>query len=459
MWTDANDPNFGTQNKTLRRKESVLVGDHIANNPFPADNNEWVTFDNDTFDGLGCFGEAACTGNEPMPTVGSGGGVAIGGCVNCPEISKVATAANFNENDYYADVIAADQAGRAAALNVAISAKHVPLTYSQVWSVLTFSDEDPDNSDNVIELYTGNSIAKSLNGSGDNANNQDSWNREHVWSKSHGFPDDSQLGYTDAHHLRPADWSMNTLRSNLDFDNGGEPIAESPENFKDSDSYEPRSAVKGDVARMMFYMATRYNGAATDRTPDLVLVDFTGTASGSPEFGKLCTLWEWHHADPVDDREIQRNNVVYEYQGNRNPFIDRPDWVDDIYADACRPSTVPVISITGLFSVTEGDTVTIDASGTTDEDGDSLSYHWVQTTEAFINFQFDTPTLSFIAPNVSEDTPVKFLLTVTDGDNVVTKEFSMVIEAKTSGGGAGGTMGLISLLLLPLAGMRRRKAA
>lgn len=386
----------------------------------------------------------------------------IGACINCPEISKVSNAETFDPASYYESAFAATDEELPNVLNQLISAKHVQLTYSQVWSVLTFSDEDPNNTDNVIEIYTGKSIAKLENGSGANANNQDSWNREHVWSKSHGFPETYQLGYTDAHHLRPADWSMNTLRSNLDFDNGGDPIEESPENFKDHDSWEPRNDVKGDVARMMFYMATRYNGASEDRTPDLVLVDETGTSSGTVDgkatFGKLCSLWEWHNADPVDERELSRNNVVFEYQGNRNPFIDNPEWANVIFGEACRPHTAPVINIQGPTVVREGSVVSISASGSFDPDGDSLSYHWQQLTREAIYFEFDAETLTFTAPKVGVDTPLEFQLTITDGEFEVTETFSLVVETESSDSIAG-SFGWLTLLLLPLLGLRARKKA
>jgi endonuclease I/predicted extracellular nuclease len=454
-WLDANDPTFSTADKTIRRMASVTLGDHIVNNAFPGDNNEWITFDIDTSDGLGCSGEQACTGLEPLPLVGSGGGVTTGACVGCWEISKVSNGETYNESVYYEAAIVAPRTELASAVNQMISAKHVQLAYGQVWSVLTFSDEDPDNTDNVIELYTGNSIAKMMNGSGENANNQDSWNREHVWSKSHGFPERYQFGYTDAHHLRVADWSMNTQRSNLDFDIGGDPVFNGDtqtDNYKDSDSFEPRDEVKGDVARMMFYMATRYNGASEDRTPDLVLIEEVGVSNGKPTFGKLSALLQWHMDDPVDQREIDRNDVIYEYQGNRNPFIDHPEWVNKIYG----PNTMPQISIEGPSIVSEGEQVSISAANSFDEDGDELSYHWVQLSNAFISFEFDAQTLTFTAPSVDADTPVEFVLTISDGVNEVSQTFSLVVEGKSSSGGAG-SFAWLMLFLLPFAASRYLK--
>ena len=98
-------------------------------------------------------------------------------------------------------------------------------------------------------------------------------------------------------------------------------------------SFEPRDAVKGDVARMLFYMDTRYEGQ--DITPDLELVDRV-TSVGEAKLGTLCRLIEWHKNDPVDEVEISRNNRIYEFQGNRNPFIDHPEWATLLYtAEAC----------------------------------------------------------------------------------------------------------------------------
>ncbi|WP_077343210.1 ExeM/NucH family extracellular endonuclease [Pseudocolwellia agarivorans] len=259
-------------------------------------------------------------------------------CFNCPDLTKIANAANFNDNDYYAQVFDAVNSAQSQSIikesiSNTISENHKQLTYSEVWTALTQTDEDPLNNNNVILFYRGLSLAKSSNGSGAQSSNQDNWNREHVWAKSHGFPSSSAHAYTDIHHLRPTDISVNSSRGNLDFDYSDSPLAESPANRVDSDSFEPRDAVKGDVARIIFYMDTRYAGNDSS-TPDLEVVNRL-TSTGEAKLGKLCALLSWNENDPVDEFEQKRNNRIYEFQGNRNPFIDHPEWISLIYTQSC----------------------------------------------------------------------------------------------------------------------------
>ncbi|MFA7420979.1 MAG: endonuclease [Melioribacteraceae bacterium] len=194
-------------------------------------------------------------------------------------------------------------------------------TSIDVWKMLKASDEDPKNPNNVIGIYSGLSIGKEP---------QTYWNREHVWSKSHGdFGTEIGAG-TDAHHLRPENPNINSLKSNLDFDNGGIPVPNATNNKYDGDSWEPRDEVKGDIARMIFYMATRYEGENGE--PNLEVVDYIPSSPAKePMYGKLNTLLKWNLQDPPDDFEINRNNVVYSFQKNRNPFIDYPEWVTSIW--------------------------------------------------------------------------------------------------------------------------------
>lgn len=210
---------------------------------------------------------------------------------------------------------------------------HLRFSYAEVWDAISYTDEDPANTSNVILLYAGRSQAKTFRAG--TSSSPDAWNREHVWAKSHGFPNESQYAHTDLHHLRPEDVSLNSTRGNKDFDNGGTAVTEAPANKTDSDSFEPRAAVKGDVARMLFYMDVRYEGADDSGTPDLEIPNVAPTGSTAPQMGKLCTLVAWHLADPVDSFEQRRNNRIYELQKNRNPFIDNPQWVKAIYGPAC----------------------------------------------------------------------------------------------------------------------------
>lgn len=201
---------------------------------------------------------------------------------------------------------------------------HTTLSYSEVWGALRNTDEDPANANNVLLLYSGRSQSKFTNGG-----NVDDWNREHVWAKSHGDFGTAQGPGTDLHHLRPTDVTVNSSRGNLDFDNGGGEHREAPGNYYDGDSWEPRDEVKGDVARMIFYMAVRYEGDSGEL--DLELNNYVNNGS-APYHGKMSVLLEWHAEDPVDSREIRRNNIIFEdYQGNRNPFIDHPEWAGMIW--------------------------------------------------------------------------------------------------------------------------------
>jgi len=198
--------------------------------------------------------------------------------------------------------------------------------------ILKDTDRDPNNSDNVILLYSGRSVDADQE-----YNNGAGWNREHVWTKSRGNFGTSQGAGTDAHHLRPCDISVNSVRGNRNFDDCAscvDVIDEGTDTGSDYDNvdwtFEPRDAVKGDVARMIFYMAVRYEGGGGD--PDLELTDvLQPQGSTQPLHARTSTLLEWHRNDTVDNFEMNRNEVVYGYQGNRNPFVDHPELAEHLW--------------------------------------------------------------------------------------------------------------------------------
>ena len=222
---------------------------------------------------------------------------------------------------------------------------HTEFSYTAAKEALKVTDQDPNNSNNVICLYTGWSYPKT-----DFGNYSENWNREHTWSKSHGYFGDVAPAGTDIHHLRPADASVNSAKNNRDFDYGIDRYEDGSgwtDCYTDTDIWEPRDEVKGDVARMIFYMATRYEGENGE--VDLEVVDYVNTAGSTyePYYGKLSTLLTWHNIDPVDNWEIGRNNIIYSsYQGNRNPFIDHPEYVNLIWGTTNPEPSNHVLSFT-----------------------------------------------------------------------------------------------------------------
>jgi endonuclease I len=195
----------------------------------------------------------------------------------------------------------------------------------------------------LLYLDEARHLSKANRGGG----RHDSWDREHVWPKSRGFPKAKQDGYTDLHHLRPADRNINSAHSNYGYDNGGKLIKDKRDDGNQvttkakvdraGQSFEPPNKAKGQVARMLFYMAVRYESGddgGTEYMPDLFLKD-TNSRVKEAWIGDLCTLLDWHNQFGPNDFERRRNDRVMEIQGNRNPFIDEPGWVNLIWGNRC----------------------------------------------------------------------------------------------------------------------------
>ena len=254
--------------------------------------------------------------------------IAALGLVTTFSVSKTSSASSYFNSKYYSNNIPTgyyDEVDLTKSSNDIkldlydiISANYNKHSYSDNNTVLKYTDPDPSGNGNIICFYTGQSLSGG-------------WNKEHVWAKSHGFPSSSTEPYCDAHHLRPTRNSINSSRGNLDFGEVSGGKSDSYGNKWDSSHFEPRDEVKGDVARMMFYMETRY-GAKTSFNLKLVNDSTTSASDTNGKFGNLQTLIKWHYEDPVSKEEIYRNNVIYEnYQHNRNPYIDHPEYVDYVY--------------------------------------------------------------------------------------------------------------------------------
>lgn len=208
---------------------------------------------------------------------------------------------------------------------------HRTLTYRELWDALAYTDADPTDPGRVVLFYTGWTLPADAHG-----NDPSGWNREHLWPRSRGGFDTSPGVGTDLHMIRPTDVTVNTRRGNLAYDYGGEPVEDNdgPTGcLRDGDSWEPRDEVKGDVARALFYAAIRYE----DADLDLELIDYAPEqGDGRPLHGVLPTLLLWNVLDPPDDFERRRNDRAEELQGNRNPFIDRPEYAGRVWGGFVR---------------------------------------------------------------------------------------------------------------------------
>ncbi len=231
-----------------------------------------------------------------------------------------------------------------AALNDIITETHTKkLTYSEVWAALLKTDKgQADNT--VICIYTGVEF-NYAHRDGASSGASKVWNREHVWPNSKGFSTKTHTAYSDIHHLFPSEKNINASRGNSDFGEikGTSYSSDSYGNKWTASLFEPRDEVKGDLARALFYMLVRYDGETTncgysDCTLDLELV--TGSSSSSSNsagksgyLGDLNYLIKWHYEDPVSDYELARNEAIYGIQGNRNPFIDHPEYILALYPE------------------------------------------------------------------------------------------------------------------------------
>ncbi len=212
---------------------------------------------------------------------------------------------HYNHEDYYDSIKNLVGDALKEALSVLITTTHTNIVnYDFAKSAYVLTDPDFDYPGNITLFYTG----KSTSGIWDNGV---TWNREHVWPKSLSgglYTDvkgsDKNAG-TDLHQLRPASSSINSSR-------GNKPYGPTTDNIY----FEPRDEIKGDVARIIFYMNIRYQ------------MDIEALKVAQ----SIDLLVTWHKNDPVDYYEEYRNEAIWAIQGNYNPFIDNPWLVDLIYS-------------------------------------------------------------------------------------------------------------------------------
>lgn len=212
-------------------------------------------------------------------------------------------------------------------------------SYADIWDIIRTADQNPENSNQIWDMYLEIPMAKLDQQTTSSIVGK--WNREHIFCQSRGgfevANDDTADGIgvwnstsaasvvdgvSDAHHIRAENGQENTSRNNKNYGTvNSATVYAGPSGTQGS--------WRGDVARALFYMAVRFDGLNVVNGDPSEYLPSTSIASGN--IGDLATLLVWNHSDPRDDFEMNRNNYIYTWQMNRNPFIDYPLLVDYIF--------------------------------------------------------------------------------------------------------------------------------
>lgn len=242
------------------------------------------------------------------------------------DIASATSAEATTSADYYASVESLSTNGasfRSSLASLITSTHKSQPTYKNLINVFPDTDANPDNKSQMLWFYTG-TVAKS------------GTNREHVWPKEGGkaFPAESKTG-SDAHHLRPTDHDLNSTRQSYSFGEvkqiSGNIVAEYGSKTYDNLCYldkglglfYPGVGYRGATARILMYVQTRWG--------DQYNLQFVLGAGHCKTIGDIETLMKWHLEEPVTAAERLRNDEVQKIQGNRNPFIDHPEYAARIY--------------------------------------------------------------------------------------------------------------------------------
>lgn len=304
------------------------------------------------------------------------------------------------ETDYYAAITATGGNELLGQVHDLITTTHT--YYSSYDNCRTASyvlKTDPGTNGQLMEFYTQENLSSTWQ-SGANG----TWNREHVWCKSlsnglwTNVSNPTTGGGADLYHIRPTETTLNSARGNNKY---GEVDGGTPAYYKDtsgknvaiggynkSSVFEPLDKVKGDVARIIMYVYTHYNtysnvyGTTNGKGNSSFFgtLKFANVVSANSESAAIDLLLKWHNSDPVDQIEINRNDAVYSIQGNRNPFVDHPEYADYIWGDSTSVKLESLSLSPDSFTLSEGKNQTLTV--TPYPSIASASVSWTSSNEA-----------------------------------------------------------------------------
>lgn len=311
---------------------------------------------------------------------------------------------------------------------------HDDLTYSELWTA--FQETDVKSNGKVWDMYSdvpGGTPAYEFtfisDQCGSYSSEGDCYNREHSFPKS--WFNDGYPMYTDMFHLVPTDGYVNGQRGNFPFGEVGTASWTSTNGSKKGSCsypgysgtvFEPIDEYKGDFARGYFYMATRYESSISSWSSPML------AGNSFPAFTEwaINLLMDWHEQDPVSQKEIDRNNKIYEdYQHNRNPFIDHPEYVNLIWGDETPTVSFTSTPATGIMA---GELYTYNVT-TTGGNGNPINITCTQKPEwlSFTGGTNGSATLSG-TPSESDEGVHSILLSATDGESSDEQSFTITVE-------------------------------
>lgn len=244
-----------------------------------------------------------------------------------------------NVNEYYKTIEGKSGDELRTELYNIISSEAVRLSYSGLWEAYEKTDFEYE----VWDIYSSCVWdVPADQASGESAGKQcDNYNREHTLPKSWWGGSSSAEMYTDIVHVVPADAYANSKRDNytygecskvnITFNNGGK-FGTSSANGYSGTVFEPADQYKGDIARIYFYMMTRYKDRDFTKGDGAVCFSYSDGKADFTDYAKSLFL-KWHGSDEVSDKETTRNDGIKSVQNNRNPFVDYPELADHIWGD------------------------------------------------------------------------------------------------------------------------------
>ncbi|GAA4757753.1 MULTISPECIES: endonuclease [Flavobacterium] len=295
---------------------------------------------------------------------------------------------------------------------------HTDRGYAGLWTTYQTSDRDNQNeNDNTIfDLYSENQSGSdpynytySTDQCGTYSIEGDCYNREHMIPQS-VFNSNAPM-VSDAHFIPPTDGKVNGMRSDYPHGNvasaswtslNGSKLGTSAVSGYTGTVFEPNPAFKGDIARMYFYFATRYENVVAGYTYPM----FNKTSNQVFTNAFRDMLLAWHAADPVSSREIARNNAIYARQGNRNPFIDNPNYVNMIWGGGTPDTTAPSIPTNLLSSNITSTTFTLSWTASTDNVG-VTGYDVYQNGSLKISFSGTSASINGLTASTTYSFTVK----------------------------------------------------